>query len=156
MFARVGAVGGNRGNVEHLLDSGELLMIFPEGTTGIGKPYRRRYQLAEWRVGHVELAIRHRVPIIPVAIIGPEEQFMQLGQTQLGAKLLGVPFVPITVSPVPLPVRYAIHYGEPIWLYDRHRNADDPFALEQAALETRSAVEQLIDDGLAQRKGVFA
>jgi 1-acyl-sn-glycerol-3-phosphate acyltransferase len=155
-FARVGAIGGSRGNVEHLLDAGEVLAIFPEGVTGIAKSFRRRYQIQDWRVGHVELAIRHHAPIVPAAIIGPEEQFIQFGKTGFGAKALGAPFIPLTVSPVPLPVHYAIEYGAPIVLHERYKNADDPIALERAAIETKDAVERLISAGLTRRRGVFA
>jgi 1-acyl-sn-glycerol-3-phosphate acyltransferase len=155
LFARIGAVGGHRGNVEHLLDAGEMLMIFPEGTTGIGKSFRSRYHLQEWRVGHAELAIRHRARILPVAVIGAEEQFIQLGKTKIANTLLGVPFLPLTVSPLPLPVHYAIYYGEPIALHDRYPDADDPLALEQAAFESKDAVETLIAQGLSERTGWF-
>ena len=74
IFARGGMVGGSRGNVRALLEAGELLMIFPEGTPGIIKPFHKRYQLQKFRVGHAELAIRHQVPVIPVGIVGAEEQ----------------------------------------------------------------------------------
>ena len=53
------------------------VVIFPEGTTGVAKPFRDRYQLQDWRVGHVELAIRHRAPVVPAAIIGAEESWPQ-------------------------------------------------------------------------------
>ena len=64
IFARGGMVGGSRGNVRALLEAGELLMIFPEGTPGIIKPFHKRYQSKKFRVGHAELAIRHQVPVI--------------------------------------------------------------------------------------------
>ena len=32
----------------------------------IGKPFTERYHLQEWRVGHAELALRHRAPVVPV------------------------------------------------------------------------------------------
>jgi 1-acyl-sn-glycerol-3-phosphate acyltransferase len=156
VFARIGGIGGSRGNVEHLLRSGELLMIFPEGVSGIAKNFAQRYQLQDWRVGHAELAIRHRATVVPAAIIGPEEQLLQVGKTRLGASLVHAPFIPLTLSPVPLPVRYYIHYGEPIALHERHPDPDDPAALQLAAEETKEAVEALIARGLAERTGVFS
>lgn len=75
VFSRCGVVGGSRGNVHALLERGELLLIFPEGVPGISKPFRERYRLRPFRIGHAELAIRHRVPVVPVAVIGAEEQF---------------------------------------------------------------------------------
>ncbi len=111
LFARGGMVGGSRGNARALLRAGEMLMIFPEGTPGIGKNFSERYQLQKWRVGHAELAIRHRAPVVPVAIVGAEEQMPQL------AKIPGfgaVPYLPIPLTPMPMPVRYRILYGEPV------------------------------------------
>lgn len=152
-FSRVGVVTGTRGNARFLLERGELLLIFPEGTTGVGKPYSSRYELQAWRVGHAELAIRHGVPIVPLAVIGAEEQMPQLARIERGAKLLGAPYIPIALPPFPLPVRYHLHYGAPIDLsgYD----ADDTESLAEAAAVTKAAVEALIAEGLAQREGVF-
>jgi 1-acyl-sn-glycerol-3-phosphate acyltransferase len=156
LFARNGVVAGSRGNVRQLLEAGNLMMIFPEGVPGIGKNFRDRYKLRPFRVGHAELAIRHRVPVIPVGIIGPEEQMPQIARIE-GVNLFGVPYIPITLTPLPLPVRYHIHYGEPIPLHrDYRRNqADDPEVVAEAAARVQAACQALIDQGLRQRKGVF-
>lgn len=154
LFARCGVVGGSRGNARALLQAGELLMIFPEGTPGIGKPWSERYQLQKWRKGHCELAIRHRSPIVPVAIIGAEEQMPQLARIKAPGP---VPYVPIPATLFPLPVRYHIHYGEPL-RFDREYDpddADDPEIVRTAALRVKQAVQGLIDKGLQQREGVF-
>ncbi len=155
-FARMGVVSGSRSNVRRLLRSGELLMIFPEGTPGIGKAFRDRYRLQEWREGHAELAIRHRVPVVPVAIIGAEEQMPQIGRLPIAA--FGAPYLPIPATPIPLPVRYHIHYGAPIPLHEDWgpERSDDPEVVAGAALRVRDAVQALIDGGLAARQGVFA
>lgn len=157
LFIRGGMVGGSRGNVRQLLESGELMMIFPEGVPGIGKHFRDRYQLQEWRVGHAELAIRHSAPVVPVAIIGAEEQMPQIGRIN-SLSLFGIPYLPITLSPLPLPVRYYIYYGEPIPLHLDYRpeQADDDQAVREAAARVRVAVERLIERGLAEREGVFS
>lgn len=155
LFARVGAVSGARGTVRRLLEDGELLGVFPEGTPGISKPFSKRYQLERFRVGHAELAIRHRAPIVPVAIIGAEEQFVQLANADLHP--FGVPFMPLPASPFPLPVRYRIHYGAPIALHDRYpqSDADDPEVCRAAALEVQAAVQRLVDRGVEEREAVF-
>lgn len=157
VFARCGMVGGTAGNLRALLESGELIMLFPEGVPGIAKPFSRRYQLQEWRVGHAELAIRHRAPVVPVAIIGAEEQMPQLGRIQALGALLGVPHVPLPLTPFPLPVRYHVHYGEPLVLHEGlgPEDADDPEVVQRAALRVRDAVQALIARGLRQRRGIF-
>ncbi|MEQ1567698.1 MAG: lysophospholipid acyltransferase family protein [Myxococcota bacterium] len=156
LFARCGVVGGSRGNARALLESGELLMIFPEGVPGIGKPFKDRYQLQEWRQGHCELAIRHSAPVVPVGIVGPEEQMPQLARIKVpGGGAL--PYIPIPATPLPLPVRYHIHYGEPLRFDQEYSpdQADDPEVVQKAADRVRAAVEGLLARGLALRKGVF-
>lgn len=157
LFARCGVVGGSRGNARALLEAGELLLIFPEGTPGIGKAFRDRYQLQEWRVGHTELAIRHGAPVIPVAVVGAEEQMPQLARIPMPR---GVPFpyLPVPATPLPLPVRYHIHYGEPLRfdLEYRPSQADEPDLVRVAAQRVKERVQALIDEGLAKRDGVFS
>jgi len=150
-FARAGVVSGTHANVRRLLERGELLAVFPEGVTGPAKPFRDRYELQDWRVGHAELAIRYRVPIIPVAIIGAEESWPVL--VRLHWKLFGAPYLPIPAAPLPLPVRFRIHYGRPIELHRDHppTDADDPACLATAAARTRRAVADLVLSGLTAR-----
>ena len=157
LFSRAGAVGGSRGNVEAVLRAGELLLIFPEGVPGISKPFRERYRLQEWRVGHAELAIRHRVPVVPVALVGAEEQMPLLFRIPL-PRFVGIPHFPVTLVPFPLPVRYHVLYGEPIALHERYEpaSADWPEVVEEASLTVRDAVDRLLQEGLRTRRGVFS
>lgn len=158
LFARGGAIGGSRGNVRRLLEQGEMLMLFPEGTPGIGKLYADRYQLQEWRKGHCEFSIRHQAPVVPVGIVGPEEQMPQIARIPLAPLGLPVPYLPVTATPLPLPVRYHILYGEPL-RFDREfrpEDADDPEIVSACAARVRDAVEGLIGRGLRERAGVFA
>jgi 1-acyl-sn-glycerol-3-phosphate acyltransferase len=154
-FTRAGAVSGSRGNFHNLLDQGELVAVFPEGTPGIGKPFSERYKLQEWRIGHAELAIRHQVPVVPVAVVGAEEQWPQL--TRLPIQFMGAPYLPIPVLPFPLPVHYHILYGAPIPIPELFEASDcmRADAVHQAAMMVRDSVADLIRDGLELRDGVF-
>ncbi|MCC6900140.1 MAG: acyltransferase family protein [Polyangiaceae bacterium] len=153
-FSRVGVVAGSAGNFRHLLESGELVLVFPEGAPGIGKGWKKRYQLQSWRVGHAELALRHRAPVVPVAVIGAEEAWPEIGRLD-AFHAFGAPFLPIPATPLPLPVRLHIHYGEPLVLHERFGDADDPAAVRDAALVVEHAVEALIAQGLGQREGLW-
>lgn len=152
MFARAGVVSGTQTNVRRLLDTGELIAIFPEGTSGPGKPFRERYHLQQWRVGHAELAIRHRAPVIPVAIIGAEESWPVLFHIR-ALRTFGAPYVPVPRSPLPLPVQIHLRYGAPIHLHRTYppQAADDPQAVASAAEVVREAVGALVERGLAER-----
>lgn len=157
LFARGGMVGGSAGNVRSLLEQGELLMIFPEGVPGIIKPWEQRYQLQTFRVGHAQMAIQHGCPIVPIGIVGAEEQLPSLFSSKRLGKLFGIEAVPIPIVPIPLPVRYYIYYGDPIPVHKRFdpSQADDPDVLKEVAAEVKQAVHELIQQGLSERKGVF-
>jgi 1-acyl-sn-glycerol-3-phosphate acyltransferase len=156
LFARAGMVGGSRGNARTLLERGELLLIHPEGVPGIAKSFKDRYRLQDWRVGHVELAIRHKAPVIPVAVVGAEEQMPQIGRIPI--EVLSLPFIPLTLTPFPLPVRYYIRYGAPIAFHDRFppEAADDPAIVREAAAEVKAQVQSMLDAGVRSRPGIFA
>ena len=156
LFTRVGGIGGSRGNFRRSLEDGDLLLVFPEGEPGISKPFSKRYQLQKWRVGHVELAIRHQAPVIPTAVVGAEEQLPLIAQIPIRA--FGAPHIPLPAVPFPLPVHYHIYYGEPIDFSEQYEpdDANDPEVLKQAAKTVKSAVHELIQRGLRERKGVFA
>ncbi len=82
--------GGNAGEAslrkgQEILDSGRLLGIYPEGTRSPdGKLYRGK-------TGPVRLALRSRVPLIPVAMIGTFE-VMPAGQSMPRLHEVGVRF----------------------------------------------------------------
>ncbi len=156
LLGRLGVVVGSAANVRRLLEDGELIAIWPEGTTGTGKHFRDRYRLQDWRVGHAELALRHRAPIVPAAVIGAEESGPVVARLRHGPRF-GAPYVPFPASPIPLPAHYHIHYGEPLRLHEDYPDdaADDPDAVADAAARVRDALEDLVERGLARRKAVF-
>lgn len=154
-FSRLGVVNGTRANVAALLERGELIVIFPEGTRGTGKAFRDRYQLQSWSVGFAELALRFRAPVIPAAIIGSEESWPLLGKLRL--HVFGSPYVPIPATPIPLPVHFHIRYGSPLQLGDGQptSDADNPRVVAAAAETARAALVELIREARAARRGVF-
>lgn len=154
-FSRIGAVSGTPGNVRALLSAGELCLIFPEGLPAIGKPLRERYALRDFRVGYAELAMRHHVPVVPVAVIGSEEQWPQIARIN-NVRAFGLPYLPIVATPLPLPVHYRIHYGEPLDLTSYAPDGQlTSEAVARANRATRAAVERLVAKGLRERRGVF-
>jgi 1-acyl-sn-glycerol-3-phosphate acyltransferase len=155
LLARLGAVSGTRGNVRTLLERGELVAIWPEGVSGPAKSFKERYRIKEWRVGFAELAIRHAVPVVPVAIVGAEESW-PLAMKLRGLHVFGSPYLPVPATPIPLPAHYHIRYGEPIHLHGgARREIDDPDVIANAATRVQVAVERLLDDALRARRGVF-
>jgi 1-acyl-sn-glycerol-3-phosphate acyltransferase len=100
LWSRTGGVTANPDNAYRLLhDEGQLVLVFPEGTKGTGKHYRDRYQLRRFgRGGFVEIAMRAGVPIVPIAVVGNEESMPILWKSNRLAKLVGIPYFPVTAN----------------------------------------------------------
>ncbi|MGH2985690.1 MAG: 1-acyl-sn-glycerol-3-phosphate acyltransferase, partial [Solirubrobacterales bacterium] len=63
---RCGGVPASPHNANRLLGDDELVMAFPEGVKGTGKPFSQRYRVQRFgRGGFVEIALRTRAPIVP-------------------------------------------------------------------------------------------
>lgn len=156
LFTGAGGIGGSRGNFHAVLSNDGIILVFPEGTKGIGKGWAKRYQLERFTEGHAELAIRHQAPIVPVGVVGAEEQWPQVARIDVAA--FGAPYLPVPATPLPLPVHYHLHYGEPIAVAGRFapEQSQDAEAVRTLAAEVKQAVHELLQKGLKQRPGVFA
>lgn len=153
-YARLGQVVGTPENCRRLLAAGEALLVFPEGVRGLNKPWSQRYRLQDFGLGFMRLALEADAPIVPVGIVGAEEQAPALANLGALARLLSMPSLPLAPTlGLPLPTRYRLHFGEPL----RFRGApdDDDAALEEKVGEVKAAVERLLAQGLAARKHVF-
>jgi 1-acyl-sn-glycerol-3-phosphate acyltransferase len=154
-YARVGQVIGTRENFADLLADGQLLLVFPEGIDGIRKPITQRHRLQRFRVGFVEQALRGGTPIVPVAVVGSDDQAPILYDLKPVARALGLPVAPITptfpwlgpLGLLPYPVGYRIVYGEPLRFHERFgpEDASDPRLIRYLAKKVRSAVQHLVD-----------
>lgn len=158
LFTRVGQVLGAPDNARRLLEGGHPLLVFPEGIRGISKPFRQRYRLADFGLGFMRLALETKTPIVPVAVIGGEEQYPAIGNLRPLAKLLGMPVFPVIPQlllgvPVPLPTKYRLHFGEPMYFEGDPDEDDGDVQLRVEAV--REAIQSMIGRGLAARRHVF-
>ena len=154
-YARLGQVVGTPENCRRLLAAEEALLVFPEGVRGLNKPFSERYKLQDFGHGFMRLALEAEAPIVPVGIVGAEEQAPAIANLPGLARLLAMPALPITPTPLalPLPTRYHIHFGEPMCFTG---SADDEDAvLEDKVSQAKRAVQTLLDDGVRARKHIF-
>jgi len=158
-FNRVGQVVGVPENARRLLAMGELLLAFPEGIRGVSKPFSRRYELEEFGHGFMRLAIETKTPIVPVAVIGAEEQYISLGNLSWAAKALRLPVFPllpqmlIPGGQMPLPTKYRIFFGEPM-RFEGDPDDDDTLVGEKVYL-VKQSISHMLRRGLSQRRSVF-
>jgi 1-acyl-sn-glycerol-3-phosphate acyltransferase len=159
LLARVGQVAGVPENAARLLHQGEALLVFPEGVRGVAKTFEHRYELADFGSGFMRLAIETGTPIVPVAVVGAEEQYISVANFEALAKLLGMPAFPIVPQvlfpggQLPLPTRYRIWFGEPMSFSGDVD--DDDGVLEEKVWLVRQTVQAMLAKALEQRKHVF-
>ena len=153
-------------DAERMLSGGELVGVWPEGFKGIGKPFGERYKLQRFgRGGFVSAAIRTGVPIIPTSVVGAEEIYPLVGNLPSLARLLGVPYIPITplfpwlgpLGLVPLPSKWLIEFGEPIRTDDYDTGAAEaPMLVFNVTDQVRESIQQTLYSLLMKRKSVFS
>jgi 1-acyl-sn-glycerol-3-phosphate acyltransferase len=162
---RVGGVPASPHNATRLLEQDELVMAFPEGAKGTGKPFSERYRLQRFgRGGFIEVALRTGSPIVPVAVVGSEEIYPKLAESHALARLTGAPFVPITptfpwlglLGLVPLPSRWRIEFCEPIDVSGYPPEAaDDRRVVFDLSEQVRERIQQGLFENLAKRGSAF-
>jgi 1-acyl-sn-glycerol-3-phosphate acyltransferase len=160
--ARIGTLVGTPENCIEMLEEGECVMVFPEGARGANKPFRKRYQLQRFGTGFMRLALQTRTPIVPVGIVGSEEQQPGFANLEGLGRTLGLPSLPLTISQpwfaplgsvFALPVKYHLHFGEPI---EFEGDANDEDAVISKKVEVvRDALAELLARGREERRSIF-
>jgi len=160
-MVRTGAVTGTPKNCTDLLEHDECVIAFPEGVRGMNKLIWDRYQLEEFGHGFMRLALATDTPIVPIAVIGSEEQAPGIANLEGLGRLLGMPAFPITLTwpwlgplgLVPLPVKYRIHFGEPMRFEGDPNDEDD--AIAERVDEVKACIAGMFAHGLAARRSIF-
>jgi len=168
LWSRMGGVPAHPDNAYRLLhDDRQLALVFPEGSKGTGKLYRDRYTLHRFgRGGFVEIAMRSGAPVIPIAVVGAEESMPTLWKLPRLAKMLNLPYFPVTANQLvfgPLlgavmyfPAKFRLRVLPPITFdvppdqerYSRSR-------VMEAADQVREAIQQALYDMLRTRRSVW-
>ena len=168
IWSRVGGVAAHPDNAYRLLrEQKELVLVFPEGTKGTAKTYGSRYRLRRFgRGGFVEIAMRAGVPVIPIAVVGAEESMPTLWKSPALAKVLGLPYFPVTANMLLLgpvlglvgyfPAKFKLRVLDPVRFdvpagqerYSRSRIMDE-------AEDIRLRLQDNLYDMLRQRRSVW-
>lgn len=160
-LTRGGTMVGTPENCLHMLERGEMVMVFPEGVRGMNKVYRKRYQLQRFGLGFMRLALAAGVPIAPVAIVGSDDQQPALANLKGLGRLLGMPALPITptfpwlgpLGLLPMPVKYRIYFGEPL-RFEGDPSEEDATIQRKVDL-VRESIARMLERGVAERRGIF-
>jgi len=158
-FAKSGQVVGVPENAIRLLQREEPLLVFPEGTRGLSKTFAHRYELTDFGLGFMRLALETDTPILPLAVIGAEEQYISVANIRSLAKTLRIPSFPVIPQlfipggMLPLPTRYRLHFGEPLQF--RGDPDDDDAVIEEKVWVVKATIQSMLNKGLMERKSLF-
>ena len=162
---RYGGIPASPHNAIRLLEQDELVSVFPEGVKGTGKPFSERYRLQRFgRGGFVEIALRTRSPIVPVAVVGSEEIYPKVADSRTIARAIGAPFVPITptfpwlgpLGLIPLPSRWRIEFCDPIDISEHPPEAaDDRRLVFDISEQVRETIQDKLYENLVERGSTF-
>jgi 1-acyl-sn-glycerol-3-phosphate acyltransferase len=165
LIPKIGCVAAHPANVHRLLfDEEQLVLVFPEGRKGTEKLYKDRYRLRRFgRGGFVEAAMRARVPIVPVCVVGAEEAAPVFAQMGLLRRLTGLLYFPITptfphLGPLGmlgyLPAKFKIRFLEPLPFGEEGLH-EDKALVQTVAHEVRARIQEGLWDMLRTRKSVW-
>jgi len=165
MLVRLGQTLATVDNGIRLLEQEQAIVVFPEGSKGLGKTLKDRYRLARFGDGDfVAMALRTGAQVVPVSVVGAEETYLTLGNSTTMARVTRLPRFPITstfpwlglLGLVPLPTKWYIDFGQPILLDDYGPDAaSNLLLLAQLTDQVRNTIQQMLYDRLAQRRSVF-
>lgn len=162
---RTGQTVGHPDDTRRLLERDELVLVFPEGVKGTGKPWSERYRLRRFgRGGFVQAAIRARSPIVPISVVGSEEIYPMLANVEPIAKLTGFPYFPLTpffpalglLGTIPLPSKWLIRFHQPVPTDTLPvEAADDANLVMTLSDQIRDTIQEGVYAGLRLRKRTF-
>ena len=164
---KMGAVPAHRENAQRLLrDEGKLAIVFPEGQKGTRKVLWQRYKLRRFgRGGFVRTAIRARVPIVPIAVVGAEEAMPIFAHMRSVQRLTGLVYAPLNhafpwfgplAGGMYLPAKFKIRFLEPIDMSAYPLDVmDDAAEIQMISERIRAGIAAELEQMLDERESVW-
>ena len=164
---KIGLVAAHPANAQRLLrDEQRLALVFPEGQKGSRKLFWQRYKLRRFgRGGFVRTAMRARVPIVPIAVIGAEEAMPIFAHVHALQRLTGLIYFPVNhafphfglaAAAMYLPAKFKIRFLRPVDLsHHSAEDAEDVSLVQSIAEDVRASIQVELDRLLQSRKSVW-
>jgi 1-acyl-sn-glycerol-3-phosphate acyltransferase len=128
---KMGGIAATAGMTMAALGAGAPLLLYPGGGDEAYRPFSRRHEIMLCgRDGFARIALRYRIPVVPVVALGGHETLIVLDEGRalaqgLGLDRLGIERVPIAItfpfgltigapSNVPFPVKIEIEICPPV------------------------------------------
>ncbi|MBZ5521700.1 MAG: 1-acyl-sn-glycerol-3-phosphate acyltransferase [Acidobacteriia bacterium] len=159
-ITRLGGVVACQESADRLLESDELLGIFPEGVEGAFTLYRNAHRLQGFgRHTFVKLALRHHAPVIPYVIVGSAEarpMFARI-KSRRWTRLSDWPYLPISTFPLlpaPLPTKWHIQFLPAIHLDQQYSERSNRH-VKAISHDVRSRMQEAVDEMIRRRRSIF-
>jgi 1-acyl-sn-glycerol-3-phosphate acyltransferase len=109
----------------------------------------------------MRLALETRTPIVPVAIVGGEEQSPGIATSKVLARLVGAPDFPLTLTfpwlgplgMIPFPVKFHVRFGAPMRF--RGDPDDDDDKMKVKVDRVKGAIRRMLRDLLRKRQSLW-
>ena len=168
-FRKMGVLPAAPDSISGALAAGRDVALWPGGEIDSLRPWTKRDEaILAGRTGFVKMAIRSKVPIVPIATVGGPDSMPVLATGRRLAKALQLDKVarlkmfPIAISApwgvapailpeVPLPTKIRTAFQEPIDVGDDPELADDDDHVEAKYHEVRDSIQHGMD-ALARRR----
>lgn len=110
---RLGALRAGHDSAHHALAQGHGVLVYPGSDLDTFRPFRDRGKIVlGGRKGFLQLALRERVPIVPVVTAGTHEQMVVLSRGDRLAKLLHAhAWARTEVLPIVLAIPWGLTHG---------------------------------------------
>jgi 1-acyl-sn-glycerol-3-phosphate acyltransferase len=164
---KLGVVPAHPDNAQRLLgDEGRLALVFPEGMNGTRKVLWQRYRLRRFgRGGFVRAALRAKVPIVPIAVVGGEEAMPIFAHLRPLERMTGLLYAPLNhafphfgllAAVMYMPAKFRIRFLEPIDTAALPEDTvEDAAAVQTIAEEIRARIQLALEQMLSQRRSVW-
>ena len=165
----LGVVKASHAGSSAILGSGRAMLVYPGSDWEASRPFaeRGRIDLAG-RQGFLRVALRHRVPIVPVVSVGTHEQLVILSRGEHIARALRLPKLmrtrtfPIALALpwglssgllpyMPLPAQTTVAFGPPLSFEELFpgasaAQAEDPEALSHGYAIVTARMQAMLDE----------
>ncbi len=168
---KLGMLRANGESARHVFEQGHALLVYPGSDYDTFRPFSQRGKVVlGGRTGFLSLALRERVPIVPVVSAGTHEQLVVLtrgdrlarflrmharARTEVFPLILALPWGVTTgfVPYLPLPAQTSIRFGEPLrWPELTPENATEKQVLGRCYREIESRMQGMLDELSAGRR----
>lgn len=174
----LGVVKASHAGSSAILGSGRAMLVYPGSDWEASRPFAERGRIDfAGRKGFLRVALRHRVPIVPVVSVGTHEQLVILSRGESIARALRLPELmrtrtfPIALALpwglssgllpyVPLPAQTTVAFGPPLSFAELFpgvsakaaAQAEDPEALSRGYDIVTARMQAMLDELQAGRR----